>query len=118
MAKLTGFDKVIVQLEERRRRVSGGVTPTVRVGYEAPYAIYVHENRQAHHVIGKAGFLTDPFRRLRPDLRKQIANDLRKGVPLKIALLNAGILIKFYSQQEVPVLTGVLKKSAFVKVEG
>lgn len=117
MAKLQGFDKVHVKLEERRRRVSGGLTPTVQTGYNAEYAVHVHENRSAFHKIGKAGFLIDPFRRLLPELRKQIANDLRNNVPLKMALLRAGLKLQYYSQLEVPVLTGNLRASAYTKVE-
>lgn len=117
MPKLEGFDKIHIRLEERKRRVSGGATPTVRTGYEAEYAVHVHEDRQAHHPIGKAGFLIDPFRRLRAELRKQIADDLRKGIPLKTALLRAGVKVQYYSEMEVPVLTGFLKSTAFTKVE-
>jgi len=117
MPILQGFDKIQVQLRDRRRRLSGGVVTTTQVGYEAPYAVYVHENRQAHHDIGKAGFLIDPFRRLRAELRKQIAEDLRSGRTLKEAMLRAGMKLMYASQEEVPVDTGFLKDSAFARVE-
>lgn len=39
-----------------------GKNPAVIVGFEEEYAIYVHENLEAHHDIGQAKFLEQPLR--------------------------------------------------------
>ena len=40
---------------------SGG-NPSVIVGFEEEYAIYVHENLEAHHDVGQAKFLEQPLK--------------------------------------------------------
>lgn len=39
-----------------------GSNPSVVVGFEEEYAIYVHENLEAHHNIGQAKFLEQPLK--------------------------------------------------------
>lgn len=39
-----------------------GKNPSVIVGFEEEYAIYVHENLEAHHDIGQAKFLEQPLK--------------------------------------------------------
>lgn len=36
--------------------------PSVTVGFEEEYAIYVHENLEAHHDVGQAKFLEQPLK--------------------------------------------------------
>jgi len=38
-----------------------GKNPSVIVGFEEEYAIYVHENLEAHHPVGQAKFLEQPL---------------------------------------------------------
>lgn len=38
-----------------------GKNPGVVVGFEEEYAIYVHENLEAHHPVGQAKFLEQPL---------------------------------------------------------
>ncbi|GLI51348.1 hypothetical protein TSYNTROOL_14340 [Tepidanaerobacter syntrophicus] len=38
-----------------------GKNPGVVVGFEEEYAIYVHENLEAHHTVGQAKFLEQPL---------------------------------------------------------
>lgn len=40
---------------------SGG-NPSVIVGFEEEYAIFVHENLEAHHPVGQAKFLEQPLK--------------------------------------------------------
>jgi hypothetical protein len=39
-----------------------GKNPGVVVGFEEEYAIYVHENLEAHHNVGQAKFLEQPLK--------------------------------------------------------
>ena len=39
-----------------------GSNPSVVVGFDEEYAIFVHENLEAHHPIGQAKFLEQPLK--------------------------------------------------------
>lgn len=39
-----------------------GSNPSVIVGFEEEYAIFVHENLEAHHPVGQAKFLEQPLK--------------------------------------------------------
>lgn len=39
-----------------------GSNPSVIVGFTEEYAVYVHENLEAHHPVGQAKFLEQPLR--------------------------------------------------------
>lgn len=45
----------------------------VEVGYNAAYAIYVHENLEAHHPNGQAKYLETPMRQKQDDIVRIIA---------------------------------------------
>jgi len=45
----------------------------VELSYPVDYAVYVHENLEANHPIGKAKFLEDPVNRALPELPQRIA---------------------------------------------
>lgn|SRR5690554_4110573 len=47
-------------------------------GPAAPYAIYVHENLEAHHTVGQAKFLETPLMRAQRGLANRLAVQLRK----------------------------------------
>jgi hypothetical protein len=85
----------------------------VVVGYSQAYAIYVHENLEAHHEVGQAKFLEEPLRNLAPVLRQEINDGMRQGMDLEDCLLKAGFHLQRESQQLVPVDTGALRASAF-----
>ena len=60
MAILTGFGELVEKLSGLAR-AQGDPEPAVVVGYTQSYAIYVHENLTAHHDVGQAKFLQQPF---------------------------------------------------------
>lgn len=104
---------VIAALEARRRKYS---TPAkVEVGYAAPYAVYVHENLAARHVTGQAKFLEQPARQHHKEMASIIERALIRGESLEKALSLAGQFLLAKSQSLVPVLTGELKSSGFVR---
>lgn len=115
MAEVSG----VKQLAEQLKNLSDslGVKVNVAVGYTQNYAVYVHENLEAHHEIGQAKFLEQPFRELSPELYKQIADDVRAGMTLEQAMLRAGLRLQRESQKLCPVDTGALKNSAFTRKE-
>ncbi len=90
---------------------------TVRIGYSTHYALYVHENLTASHRVGQAKFLEVTVRRYGPTVARLVADKLRAGYTLKEALMSGGMLIKTESQKITPVDTGILRASAFVRIE-
>lgn len=110
-----------------RRDVKG----SVRVGYSAPYAGAVHEKvdmvlqgipRPSGIGVywgphGQAKFLEEPTRTLSKGMGEFITAQVKAGVPLLKALENAGKKLLRFSQWFVPVETGRLKASGYVKVD-
>jgi ribosome modulation factor len=47
-------------------------------GPAAPYAIYVHENMNAHHPVGQAKYLEQPFREAQRGLVDRLADHMKK----------------------------------------
>lgn len=87
------------------------------VGYTQQYAVYVHENLEAHHPVGQAKFLEQPFRENEDKYTGIIVTAMQNDVPFAKALLLAGLSLQRDSQELVPVDTGALKGSAFTKLE-
>ena len=73
-------------------RVDKSDTPTLRLGYGGPadkvnpisgkkaseYAIYVHENLEAKHLVGNAKFLENAIREVMGDIEKILASFKRR----------------------------------------
>jgi hypothetical protein len=59
-----------VEVYADRRDVTGTITVG---GPSAPYALYVHENLDAHHDVGQAKFLESTLAESQPFLAKRIA---------------------------------------------
>jgi hypothetical protein len=87
------------------------------VGYTAPYAIYVHERLDVYHPNGQAKFLTTAARRVQRKMSKLVVDLMRKGLPLRSAVLQSAILLLDESRRLVPVDTGRLWKSGYAKTE-
>lgn len=88
------------------------------IGYSADYAVMVHEDLEVHHKPpGQAKFLSEPINLLRRDLQIFIRDELKMGKPLQKVLEDAGNKLLEFSKRLVPVDTGNLKNSGYVKVE-
>ena len=88
------------------------------VGYEAEYAVHVHERLDLYHEPPtQAKFLEQPGRELAFRMGKKIADLMKAGVPMKKAMLEAGMMLQEASQKIVPIDTGNLRASAFTRVE-
>ena len=57
------------------RNIGGsGFKTDIVVGYVAGYSVYVHENMEAHHVVGEAKFLEKPAKEKRSEILEVIKN--------------------------------------------
>ena len=118
----------------------GLAKPSVIVGYNANYAVFVHENtkmkwkgqpRKGKHPSGQkkkgkywdpqgrgqSKFLEKPARELQSELGDTVAKVTAKTKDLTMGLIVAGQRLQRESQKLVPVDTGNLKGSAFIAVE-
>lgn len=121
MAKMEGTEALFRALKQQEMKLTGqraraGFGSDVIVGYEANYAVHVHENLQAHHENGQAKFLEQPAREKRPQITEIIIDAMHKGKNLIQSLLLGGLYLQRESQKIVPVDTGNLKASAFTRV--
>jgi hypothetical protein len=117
MAKVLGVPKLVEQLRAKAAMARKDEDVSVIVGYTAAYAIYVHENLTAHHPVGQAKFLEEPFRLLRDEFSAIILKARKAGNNMSQALLLAGLRLQRESQPLCPVDTGNMRASAFTRLE-
>lgn len=115
MPKIEGIGSIGTTL---RRLARGQKYRDVIVGYTAAYALYVHEDLEAHHPVGQAKYLEQPAREMRKELAVIVQKVVKAGGTLEQGLLIAGLRLQRASQMLVPVDTGNLKASAFTRIEG
>ena len=115
MPEIQGLRAVAAALRARRAKSLEQDQVSVSVGYTQNYAVYVHENMQAVHPVGKSKYLEDPARRLSPDLARIVREAMQRGATMLQALMFAGLRLQRESMREVPVDTGALKNSAFTR---
>lgn len=114
MSSIEGVKAVIEKLRKKREAHKDGRVSVV-VGYTQQYAIYVHENLTAHHPVGQAKYLEQPFRMMQDEIAEIVADLLKQGKTMEQALLVAGLRLQRESQLLCPVDTGALKASAFTR---
>lgn len=107
-----GFDKVFALLEAES--LKGQKSATASVVFPAPYAIYVHENLEAHHSVGQAKFLEVAARRHAGEARQRFLDILRSKRSLDYAVAEAAEIIRYQAVQLAPIDTGFLRESAYV----
>ena len=113
----TSVRNTISKLRGRSKAYGKSPSKTV-VGYQMPYAIYVHEDLTARHAPGKtAKYLERPARRYSKEMSLMIRRALRNKATLRSALLQAAYFLLAESKPLVPVDTGALVNSSFVDVE-
>lgn len=115
---LLGAQKVTSQLQGKS--LSGNLSLKVKVGYgNLPYALKQHEDLSLNHPNGgEAKFLEKPARSMRKEMRDVIFHKLKIGKrSLEDALTAAGYLLIEASQLLVPVDTGALRDSGFVRID-
>lgn len=121
--KVEGVESVKKKLNELAKQYSDSPNAvkneSVIVGYTANYALYVHENLNANHVVGEAKFLERPARELNNSgvLRQILVQAMRTTKKIQQALYLCGLRIQRDSQLRVPIDTGNLRGSAFTRKE-
>ena len=117
MATLDGAGRLIEKLRAMAARARKDSRVVGVVGYTQSYSVYVHEDLEAEHEVGKARYLIDPARRLSKELGRIIREAMSRGATLAQGILTACLRLQRESQKEVPVDTGALKGSAFTRLE-
>jgi hypothetical protein len=69
---LVPVDTAALRNSANTRAIDGKGYVEVIVSYGTEYGIYVHENLDAHHDVGQAKFLEQPFRELRSDILQMV----------------------------------------------
>ncbi len=101
----------------RAMSLAGVAKARLEVGYSAPHAARVHEDLEMNHPNGgQAKYLEAPLRRYSRDLGKMFAQEMKNKRSLKDALMRPGKWLLAKSRELVPVLTGELRDSGFVRV--
>lgn len=101
----------------RKRTLKGRKQLQLDVGYRAPYAVYVHENLTANHPNGGvAKFLETPMRIMSRQLADTTRRVMLQKRSLREGLLRAGNELADASRPLVPVDTGFLRDSQYVRV--
>lgn len=114
-AVISRHGNAVVKL--KRRSLGGYKSAKVKVGYEAPYAIYVHENLYAQHPNGgQAKYLEEPSRTKTRQMREVLVLEMKtRKRPLADAIFKMSLYLLTESRKLVPVDTGYLKASGFVE---
>lgn len=116
MAKVENIEELLFKVAVRKKDARAFSTASVIVGYSASYAIYVHENLEAHHPTGQAKYLEAPLRNNRQKYHELLVGFIKRGISYVKALFMTGLALQRDSQQLVPVDTGNLKGSAFTEL--
>lgn len=116
--KVERVEKVIDSLSRRHARARRDGSARTAVGYSIPYAVRIHEDLEmAHPNGGQAKYLEQPARTHAQELRQIIRQSLRAGMTFAQASYAAGLRLLQLSQALVPVRTGALKRSGYVRAE-
>lgn len=113
---IEGLDRLKDALRERAEKAAQEAVRVV-VGYSAPYAMVIHEDLERRHPNGSAKYLEQPAREMGKDIGRTIGEAVKAGTPLPDAMLQGGQMLLTASQQLVPVQTGFLRDSGYVRVE-
>lgn len=114
-SRTKGIDSVLKELRKRRARADLDSYAVTKVGYKAKYAAPVHERLDVHHKIGQAKFLEQPLRTEAKTMADIVRSRLMARETLKVAQLEAAKHLMKVSLQLVPVDTGHLRDSWFIK---
>ena len=117
MENVLGLKKLVEQLRRKAAEASEADGASVVVGFSAAYALFVHEDTQAHHEVGQAKFLEEPARTQQKKYAGTVSTVMQRGGTMQAALLTAGLALQADSQRLCPVDKGLLRASAFTRLE-
>ena len=112
-----GLEELVARFRAKAATSIKDTNFSVVVGNTASYAIFVHEDLQAHHFVGQAKFLEQPFREYAGEMTEIVRKALRAGRTLPQAVLLAGLKLQREAQLLTPVDTSMLKNSFFTRIE-
>jgi hypothetical protein len=113
MAKAKATTRGQAQVADRLRRMAARAgNAKAQVQYLQDYAIYVHEDLEAHHPVGQAKYLSQPAKDMRKELAATVGTTIARGGTTEEGLYRAGLKLQRASQKLVPGDTGALKNSA------
>ncbi len=116
--KTTGLDRLINKFDKEEAKYRHDTKTVVVVGYSTSYAVYVHEDLTMRHKAGKtAKFLERPARGERRQMTYVMQKSLQLNYSWAMSLLRVGAHLQRMSQKIVPIDTGLLKKSAFTRLD-
>lgn len=84
-------------------------------GPAAPYAIYVHENLEAHHHVGGPLFVVNPLNEAIPTASAEIARLIDGGLSVDAAARTWAELKMTEMKRATPVQYGTLRDSGHVR---
>ena len=111
----SGVESVIASI--RGLSLKGRKVVTGKVVYDAPHAVYVHENLEVYHPNGQAKYLEQPARQLQSEMADTITRSVKAKNGLEEGVRRACNLLLEASQELVPVDTGELRDSGKVVIE-
>ena len=140
MARVQNAKRVQAKLLKLAAKAQKDDRISVIVGYNAEYAVFVHENKEMKwkglkrtgknpkgfqrkgrywdpQGRGQSQFLIQPFREKERELAKVVEAGYRKTGSLILGLFLAGSHLQKLSEKLVPVDSGNLKTSAFTEIE-
>ena len=137
MAIVVDLNNLKMRIRKDIRDMQDQMSRHVVVGYQAPYAMYVHEKVEMKlwgqfrprrpgqlrrtrfwSPLGRAQakFLEQPAREMRHEMANIVRAELKRGKTINQSMLKAGRALRDRSKRLVPVDTGRLKRSAFAKL--
>lgn len=116
LCKLDGSGRFIRKVEQLIKKSKKEDDVGVIVGYEAPYAVFVHEDLMAVHINGQAKYLEQPARTQKAAMLRVMRLTKKRTKSTSKALMAGGLLLQKASQVLVPVASGFLKSSAFTQI--
>lgn len=112
--EVEGVDRVIASL--RGQSLKGKKVMTGSVIYDAPYAVYVHEDLEAYHPHGQAKYLEQPAREHATDMTQIVRRSVVNKNGLEEGVQRALDYLLGLSQPLVPVDTGYLKSTGKTEI--
>lgn len=112
--KIEGSDAIKLRLNKMAQKYAASYR--LRVGYSAPYSIFVHERLDVFHPNGTAKFLENAARRAGKRIGRNVGQRIKRGMAVRDSLMMGGEELLAESNDDVPVDTGFLLSSGFVKM--
>jgi hypothetical protein len=119
--EIVGYRPLMAKLTAINKKTAKDYSKYVQIIYEAPYAVYVHEDLEMPHAPPtQAKYLETAMKQQSKsgEMSRVITRHLKKGDTIGEAMKQSALKILEKSNELVPVDTGFLKESGKVVVKG